>query len=415
MDPPEGRPHAHERSLPSGEVTLQNATLGQLSRPAISARARDLLVALLAFGLTLLLLSTGGTSRGLGPLGAVIAAFASFPLVARRRAPLAVLAVTTLASSLFALLGFSLGPPFGPTFALFFVAVDERTRGRIRETAPLVLALFAIHVASAASTENGFPTSPVLFGTIVWGGAWMIGDQLRQRRQRVTAGEERLLQTERETVRERRLAVAEERNRIARDLHDSAAHSINVILVQAGAARLLQQRDPDAARAALTTIEEVARETIGEIDQLIRGLREGDGRDADDPVEPPTRLAALETLADRNRAAGLPVELRIDGDPRPLAPALDQAAFRIVQESLTNAARHGSGPVDVDVGYGEAELELTISNPAEPGLDAAEVGHGILGMRERAGLLGGSLAAGLGSGRFRVHARLPYVSGEQAE
>jgi signal transduction histidine kinase len=394
-------------------VTVQNATIGQFRRPAISARVRDLLVALVAFGLTLLLLSAGGTSRGLDPLGAVIAAFACFPLLARRRAPLAVLAVTTLASSLLALLGFSLGPPFGPTFALFFVAVDERTRGRIRETAPLVLVLFAIHVGSAASTGHGFPTSPVLFGTIVWGTAWVIGDQLRQRRQRLAAGEERLRQTERENVRERRLAVAEERNRIARDLHDSAAHSINVILVQAGAARLLQQRDPVAARLALTTIEEVARETIGEIDVLIRGLREGGARTGDEPVEPPTGLVALETLADRNRAAGLQVELRFEGKPRSLAPGLDQAAFRIVQESLTNAARHGNGSVEVEVSYGEAELELTISNPAEPGLDAVEVGHGILGMRERATLLGGSVTTGFRNGRFCVQARLPYVSGEQ--
>ena len=415
MDQSEERPRARGPSLPSSEVTVQNATLGQFSRPAINARARDLLVALVAFGLTLLLLSAGGRSRGLDLLGAVIAAFACFPLLARRRAPLAVLAVTTLASSVLAPLGYTLGPPFGPTFALFFVAVDERTRGRIRETAPLVLALLAIHVASAASTEQGFPTSPVLFGTIVWGGAWVIGDQLRQRRQRMANVEERVRQTERETVRERRLAVAEERNRIARDLHDSAAHSINVILVQAGAARLLQQRDPAAARLALTTIEEVARETIGEIDQLIRGLREGGSRSADEPVEPPTGLAALETLAERNRAAGLEVALRFDGKPRALAPGLDQAAFRIVQESLTNAARHGSGRVDVEVAYGEAELELTISNPAEPGLDAVEVGHGILGMRERAALLSGSLAAEFMSGRFRVHARLPYVSGEQAE
>jgi signal transduction histidine kinase len=394
-------------------VTLQNATLGQISRPALSERVLDLLVALVAFGLTLLLLSAGGTSRGLDPLSAVIAAVACFPLLARRRAPLAVLAITTLASSLLALIGTTLGPPFGPTFALFFVAVDERTRGRIRETAPLVLALFAIHVGSAASTGHGFPTSPILFGTIVWGTAWVIGDQLRQRRQRLAHGEERHRQTERENVRERRLAVAEERNRIARDLHDSAAHSINVILVQAGAARLLQQRDPVAARLALTTIEEVARETIGEIDVLIRGLRESGTRTGDEPVEPPTGLAALETLAERNRAAGLAVNVRFDGKPRSLAPGLDQAAFRIVQESLTNAARHGNGRVDVEVAYGDAGLELTISNPAEPGLDTVEVGHGILGMRERAALLGGSITTGFRSGRFRVHARLPYGSGEQ--
>jgi signal transduction histidine kinase len=393
-------------------VTLHNPTVGRIGRPATSRAVRDVLVPIVAFGLTLLLLSNDGTNRSLDALGVAIAATASLPLIARRRAPLAVLAVTTLASALLAPLDYPVGPPFGPTFALFFVATDERTRGRIRETAAVVLALFAVHVGSAASTEQGFPTSPVLFGTLVWGGAWVIGDQLRQRRQRLVDIEERTRGAERETARERRLAVAEERNRIARDLHDSAAHSINVILVQAGAARLLQERDPEAARVALTTIEEVARETIGEIDQLIRGLREDGAPRHDEAIEPPAGLAALETLAERHRAAGLPVAIRFKGQRRPLAPGLDQAAFRIVQESLTNAARHGSGGVDVKVAYGGAQLDLTISNPAEPGPDV-EVGHGILGMRERAALLGGSVVAGFSGAGFRVHAQIPYLGGEQ--
>ena len=110
---------------------------------------------------------------------------------------------------------------------------------------------------------------PLLAGTLVWGGAWVIGDRIRQRRARLTELVDRALRAERETERERRLAAAEERTRIARDLHDSAGHAINVILVQAGAARLLQEQDPTRARAALETIEEVARETLGEIDQLV--------------------------------------------------------------------------------------------------------------------------------------------------
>jgi signal transduction histidine kinase len=248
----------------------------------------------------------------------------------------------------------------------------------------------------------------VLFGIVVWGGAWVAGDQYRQRRQRVADRAERARTTERETVRERRLAIAEERNRIARDLHDSAAHAINVILVHAGAARLLQQRDPEAARVAISTVEEVARETIGEIDQLIRGLRE-DVVD-EQPIEPPTGLAALETLAERHRTAGLPVAIRVEGRPRALAPALDRAAFRIVQESLTNAARHGSGGADVEIVYAADRLELVIVNPVASGTagEGIEGGHGILGMRERAWLLGGSLTAGFDRGRFRVDARVPY-------
>jgi signal transduction histidine kinase len=254
----------------------------------------------------------------------------------------------------------------------------------------------------------------VLFGILVWGGAWVVGDQVRARRQRLADLVERARRSEREREHDLRLAAAEERTRIARDLHDSAAHAINVILVQAGAARLLQERDPQSVRTALTTIEDVARETIGEIEQLIRGLREDGGPEQPTgAIEPPSGLAALDTLAERHRGTGLDVVIWIEGRRRPLSPALDQAAYRIAQESLTNAARHGSGPVTIDINYGEKQLELTISNPTKPGTgrETLDSGHGIQGMRERAALLGGSLDAAAGDGRFRVQACLPYGSG----
>ena len=386
------------------------ARLRLTGRPTASV-ARDALVALVAFGLTLALLGAAHSAdRGLDPLGVVLAAVSSLPLVARRRSPLAVFAVTTAASATLNGLGYALGPPFGPTIALFFVAADDRTRARIRETAAVVLVLFGVHVAATASAHAGFPTSAVLFGIVVWGGAWTIGDQVRQRRRRRAELEERIRRTERDTQRERRLAAAEERTRIARDLHDSAAHAINVILVQAGAARLLQQRDPDAARTALTTIEDVARETIGEIDLLVRGLRE----DGAASIEPPTGLAALDTLVARYRAGGLGIDVQIDGPVRPLPSGLDQAAYRILQESLTNAGRHGAGPADVRIAYTERELALMILNPLAAELPSETVasGHGVLGMRERAALLGGTLEAGRDDGRFVVEARLPYTGEE---
>jgi signal transduction histidine kinase len=176
-----------------------------------------------------------------------------------------------------------------------------------------------------------------------------------------------------------------------------------VILVQAGAARLLQERDPETVRKALITIEDVARETIGEIDGMIRGLRE-----RSDAVEPPTGLAAAQTLADRHRANGLNIEMALEGQQRPLAPGLDQAAYRILQESMTNAARYGDGAADVRISYGTRELELTVSNGLSEGSAKAGTGHGILGMRERAELLGGALAAGRDGDRFVVRATLPY-------
>ena len=392
-------------------------TLGAVkaAERSLQASKRDVAVALAAFVLTLLLLGLDhNADRGLDPLGGVLAALATFPLVARSRSPLGVFAMTTAASAVLNGLGYPTGPPFGPTVALFYVATDERTRARIVETASVVFGLFAVHVGATAAGQGGFPTSSILFGVVVWGGAWVLGDQLQQRRRRRAELEDRIRRAERETERERRLAAAEERTRIARDLHDSAANAIKVILVKAGAARLLQQRDPAAARRALATIEEVARETIGEIDQLVHGLRENGSREEPPAVEPPTGLAALETLAERYRAGGLPIEIHVAGRPRPLSRGLDQAAYRILQESLTNAARHGAGPAEVAIGYGETELELTVTNPTARPADGVAGGHGILGMRERAGLLGGSLDAGRDGTSFRVSARLPYGGEEQS-
>ena len=264
---------------------------------------------------------------------------------------------------------------------------------------------------AAGIGQDELPVVPLLFGTVVWGGAWVLGDRLRQRRARLAELVERVQRAERETERERRLAAAEERTRIARDLHDSAGHAINVILVQAGAARLLQEQDPTRARAALETIEEVARETLTEIDQLVRVLRE-DGSANGSEVEPPPGLAALETLAERHRTSGLAVVVRLDGSRRHLAPAVDRAAYRILQEALTNAARHGGGSADVEIAFGRQALELTVTNPSPRNATQAD-GHGLVGMRERTELLGGSFEATADDGLFRVRARLPYDGGER--
>ncbi len=372
--------------------------------------AIDVALALAAFAATLALLGHG-SNRDLDGLGVVLAACATWPLVARRRSPLAVLVVTTAASATLNGLDYALGPPFGPTLALFFVAAHEQARARVRTTAAVVLALLALHLGATGIAEGGFPLTLLLFAILVWGGAWVAGDQVRQRRQRLRQLEERALRAERESKRERRLAAAEERTRIARDLHDSAGHAINVILVQAGAARLLQERDPSATRAALETIEEVARDTIGEIDQLVRALREDGSQDgAPGAIEPPLGLEALETIVARHRAAGLNVTVDVRGASRPLSPALDQAAYRVLQEALTNAARHGLGQAEVKVAFEEHGLEISVTNTVRPGLQAEGQGHGIAGMRERVALLGGSLATDQSDSHFRVRARLPYSS-----
>ena len=375
-------------------------------------RAIDVGIALGVFALSLAMLASGGVSgdeeaRGLDALGVGLAAVAALPLLVWRRAPLAVFVVTALASAAINALEYPPGPPIGPTVALFFVGFSgDRSKRGVRLTAAVVGVLYVVHVVAAVSGREESPAVPALFGALVWGGAWVFGDRVRLRRQRVAELEERARQAERETERERRLAAAEERTRIARDLHDSAGHAINVILVQAGAARLLAAKDPERSRAALATIESLARETLTEIDGLVRALREDE-----DQAQTPIGLAALDALVNRHRDAGLDVDVHVDGSRRPLGPAVDQAAYRILQESLTNALRHGSGGATVALTYGAEALEIGVTNPADDG--GATAGHGIVGMRERASLLGGRIDTEPLNGVFRVRAQLPYGGGEE--
>jgi signal transduction histidine kinase len=373
-------------------------------------RRRQLLVdggiAAVVLAVSVALLSQGdfdGSERDLDALSALLAVLASLPLAARRLAPLPAFAVVTAATATLYGLRYGLGPPVGFAIALFSVAEhrDEiRPRTWTVALTASIVALLGPHLA-----RDGFAPE-LLLGATVWAAAWFAGDRARLRRERLAELEERARRAEREAERERRLAAAEERTRIARDLHDSAGHAINVILVQAGAARLLQKRDLERSREALETIEEVARDTLDEIDRLVRALRENGSPQG---VEPPPGLAALDTLADRFRASGLAVTVGTDGPRRPLGPGIDQAAYRILQEALTNAARHGRGSAEVEIDFGPSMLEVTVTNPTVPGSIVRDGGgHGIIGMRERAHLLGGSLETRASDGVFRVCARLPY-------
>jgi signal transduction histidine kinase len=372
----------------------------------------DVGIAGAVFALSLILLAHGGfdqNDRDPDATGGFFAALASLPLAARRLAPLRVLALVTAATAALYGLRYGLGPPVGFAIALYSAA-ENRDEKRARRWAAVLVGSLVVLVGPHL-VRDGFAPE-LLFGTVVWAAAWFAGDRTRLRRERLRELRHRAQRAEREAERERRLAAAEERTRIARDLHDSAGHAINTILVQAGAARLLQEQDPERSRDALDTIEVVARDTIGEIDQLVRALRE-DG--SSDGVEPPPGLAALETLVERYRRSGLAATIRIDGQRRPLAPAVDQAAYRILQEALTNAALHGSGSADVEIDFGPSVLEIVVTNPTGSFPADARPGgrHGIVGMRERAQLLGGSIEIDERDGRFGLRARLPYTEATQ--
>lgn len=369
----------------------------------------------LALGATLAILATRGfgtpdpASSALDTTGVALAVLSCAPLLVRRLAPGTCYAVTALASLLLLLAGYPLDAPVAAVIAAYGVAVAYGGEPSGIRRIPALLAVAGFVPAVAASYASvgvnlwGISTE-LLAWAAVFAGAWVAGDRARLRVERMAHLEERTRRTERESDRERRLAVAEERTRIARELHDSAGHAINVILVQAGAARLLHAPNPAASRAAIATIEEVARDTIGEIDRIVRALRDDDG-----PEPPlPTDHAALDALVERHRAAGLSVAARVSPPTTALPRSVAWAAYRILQEALTNAARHGRGSADVAVRAASDAVEITVTNPTADRRSTGG-GHGIVGMRERATLLGGTLEAVAADGTFRLHARLPHT------
>ena len=383
------------------------------ARPTPGA-AVDVAIAALAFAGTLALIRHGGVaptsagSAGLDPIGVVLAACSALPLVAWRRSPFGVFAATTAAAVLMAALGYPLDLIPGPTAALYLLAAsrDRDAPWTGRGTAAVV-ALFLAYLVATAAASGTFPAIAFLHTGLSWALAWFAGDRTRLRREQVVDLRQRAVRAEREADRERLLAIAEERARIARDLHDSAGHAISVIAVRAGAARLRHHQDPDRSLAALQAVEELARQTVTEIDQIVGTLR--DGGPADDDVQAPAGLASLDTLIAYHASAGREITVDASGVPRTLGGAADQAAYRILQEALTNAARHGTGATRLELAFGDAAVELTVTNPVSTGAAARRGGgHGLIGMRERASLLGGSLDAGRVDGTFRVRARIPY-------
>jgi signal transduction histidine kinase len=207
--------------------------------------------------------------------------------------------------------------------------------------------------------------------------------------------------------------LREERARIARELHDVIAHSVSVIVIQAGAAEPLVDEDPGQAREALRSIRTTASDALGEMRRLLGILRTTDDELA---LNPQPSVAQLEPLLAQTRTTGLEVELRIHGKPRPLPPGLDLTAYRIVQEALTNTRKHGrASRADVALRYTPSALEVEIvDDGTAPVAAASNGGHGLVGMRERVRIAGGTLEVGpLPGGGFRVAARLPLSEGDR--
>ena len=241
-------------------------------------------------------------------------------------------------------------------------------------------------------------TWPILvFGAV----SWVIARTLVERGQRAATLEERADRL----AREQEAAVAGERARIARELHDVIAHSVTVMTVQAGAARLLVRDDSHPARDALLSVENTGRQALADMRRLL-GILRADGEPTD--LAPQPGVANVDALAEQVRAAGMPVEVVVEGEPRTLPAGVDLAAYRVLQEALTNALKHaGAARAEVVIHYGPSELELSIVNDGRAARNGGR-GHGLVGMRERVALYGGTFEAGpRDDGGYAVRATLP--------
>jgi signal transduction histidine kinase len=346
-------------------------------------------------------------------LALVLGLAAAAVLVLRRRAP----AVTLAVSGGLVLALFAVDQDAGaiaviaPALALYTLAL---TRGRVHLVVAIVAAAVAVvvaHLFLGGDHAHAFTPQTAAHVALI-AIPVLAAEALRNRRAYIRLLLERLEQAERTREEEARRRAEQERLRIARDLHDVVAHTLTTINVQAGVAAHLLDRDPGNARDALTMIETASHDALQELRTILGILREqGDGKA---PLEPTPDLAAIETLIEQARSTGLPVSLEVEGErPERVPEAVQLAAFRILQESLTNVRRHAPGAAtSVTVAYCADRLHLAIENEARGARNGnGKPGVGILGMRERATALGGTLRADRAGERFSVVAELPFRRG----
>jgi signal transduction histidine kinase len=341
-------------------------------------------------------------------LAVVLALALTVPLAWRRQHPAEVLTIVGIATVL--IYAASFPPVFvgNPLLLAFYSAIVHRRRQGV-----LGAVLFTVVVICAdLIMARGHRRAVDLFGNVVvFALAWIIGDIIRSRRAYTASLRERAERLEAEQALTARQAVSDERTRIARELHDVVAHSMSVMVVQAGAARRVIDADPAQAREALQSIEETGRQALDEMRRLVGVLRHDDEVAASRWPQP--TVEHLDLLLDSLREAGLDVRLTIEGQPQPLPTGVELSAFRIVQEALTNTLKH-AGPADAQVvlRWDRDALDVEISDDGQGPTDSGDPvpGHGLVGMRERVALFGGTLQAGARpGGGFRVRARFPLV------
>ncbi|NJQ03675.1 sensor histidine kinase [Streptomyces zingiberis] len=372
---------------------------------------------LLLFGGLWVAEETAG-SPGRRLAGVVVIASLCTVVALRRRAPEQMLLVATFAGVLQLLTDIRQNPAdFGMLVAVYTAAAQgNRWASRFALGSGLLAA--TLHNLRWPPDVSGMTQLVVLttFMTVPFVLAWVLGDSLRTRRAYYAELEERAARLEREREVRSKVAVAAERSRIARELHDVVAHNVSVMVVQADGAAYVLDTSPDQARQALETISGTGRQALAEMRRLLGVLRTGEGERSGEYLPQPD-VAQLGDLIEQVRGAGLPVVFEVGGAPRPLASGVELTAYRIVQEALTNTRKHGGPDAGalVRLTYGEGELELLVEDDGrgarrqlyeEGGEDG--LGQGLIGMRERVGVVGGSLDAGpRPGGGFRISAVLP--------
>jgi signal transduction histidine kinase len=335
----------------------------------------------------------------------------TLPLILRRRYPVPVFAVIWSVTILHSFMGY---PEGGPVIATLFALYAVAAHGPSRRAGVICLVCALVGTTSLIWT----PDDPAGIGDILTiytllNASFVFGDNMRIRRAYINAVEDRAERLERERDVESQRAVLEERARIARELHDVVAHSMSVMVVQAGAARRTLDRDPDKAAEAVGHIESTGRAALEEMRRLVSVLRastNGNG-DTEAPRLPQPQPGDLGKLIHGCRDAGLYVTLNIQGDQRPLPPGLGLVVYRIVQEALTNTIRHAAtSDAAVCLDYRPDAIAVTVTDDGRGAAapKGSEPGHGLAGMRERVVLYGGELSAGPNpGGGFQVVAELP--------
>lgn len=267
----------------------------------------------------------------------------------------------------------------------------------------------AIVIGGAAIVVYNDPTheaGSLVFTPLSFAIAWLVGYALHERTTRTEAAEERADRAERDREAAARVAVAEERARIARELHDVVAHAVGVMVLQVGAVRHRMPESDAETRQALENVEKAGRTALAEMRRLLGAMRR---EDEQAELSPQPGLADLDRLLDDVRAAGLEVRLNVHGDPVPLPPGLDLSAYRIVQEAVTNTLKHAQAHhADVEVTFEPGDLLVEVRDDGRGPSTSDGLGHGLVGMRERVKIFGGDMSAGgAPGGGFVVRARLP--------